>query len=51
MLARFLELLAREMLLRPQGLKAVDTAWLEKMRGLVAGTDIDLDAALGPEDQ
>lgn len=45
----FLALLARDMQEHPEALRAVDAAWLERVRTLVEDLEIDLDAPL-PDD-
>ncbi len=42
----FLSFLADDMARNPQGLVALDAALLERVRGLTAGTEVDLNAAL-----
>lgn len=47
----FLAFLARDMTARPERLRAVDAALLKRIRPLIAGVAVDLDAPLSPCDE
>ena len=47
----FLEFLARDMQLHPEHVEALDPAWLENIRSLVADVEVDLDSPLSPDDE
>lgn len=47
---RFLAFLAQDMASHPERVVGVDTALLDRIRPLVADVNVDLDAALLPED-
>jgi antitoxin PrlF len=50
-LGQFLGFLARDMASHPERLQAVDAARLERLQSLVAGIELDLDAALSADDE
>lgn len=50
-LEQFLHLLARSIQAQPDRLRGIDAAWLARMRSLVAGVEVDLDALLDPDAQ
>jgi antitoxin PrlF len=43
--------LARDIATHPERVKAVDSAFVERLRARVKGVEVDLDAALSPEDE
>jgi len=47
---KFLAFLAKDMLAAPDRLKPVTVEWVEKMRGLVAGVEFDIDQPLSDDD-
>jgi antitoxin PrlF len=49
-LGQFLGFLARDMAEHPERLQAVDGGLAERLRSLVGGIEVDLDAALSAED-
>ncbi|MFN7888518.1 MAG: type II toxin-antitoxin system PrlF family antitoxin [Betaproteobacteria bacterium] len=50
-LGAFLDFLARDIARRPRALKALDKAWVERLRALTGRAKIDLDAPLAPQDE
>lgn len=50
-LEKFLGFIAQDIESRPQVLRAIDSTWLNKVKSLVEGVDIDLDAPLTPDDE
>jgi antitoxin PrlF len=50
-LDQFLQFLARDIASHPAQLQAVDFALVERLQGLVGDIDLDLDAALSPDDE
>jgi antitoxin PrlF len=50
-LGKFLDLLARDIATRPERLRPMDAALLKRVRALVGGMKVDLDAALSPDDE
>ncbi|MEH6726855.1 MAG: type II toxin-antitoxin system PrlF family antitoxin [Hyphomicrobiales bacterium] len=50
-LGAFLNLLETDIAAHPERLTAFDGGLRERMQALVGGTDVDLDAALSPEDE
>jgi antitoxin PrlF len=50
-LAAFLGFLARDMAEHPERLKAVDADFAQRIRALVGGMDVDLDAPLSADDE
>ena len=46
----FLHVLAREIVSHPEKLQGLDAALVERLQGLVGDIDVDLDAALSPDD-
>ncbi|NIJ42615.1 antitoxin PrlF [Parvibaculum indicum] len=50
-LGAFLDLLEKDVREHPERLRAFDGALLERMKALVEGVDVDLDAALSPDDE
>ena len=51
MLGPFLAFLASDMALHPERLQAVDAGLVHRLRTLVGGVDVDLDAALSVDDE
>jgi antitoxin PrlF len=49
-LAPFLDFLARDMVQRPERLKALDADFAQRIQALVGGVEVDLDAPLSAED-
>ena len=47
----FLSFLARDMEAHPERVQAVDAQFVERVRGLVRGVEVDLDAPLSDEDE
>lgn len=50
-LSAFLDFLARDLTQNPHLIKPLDAAWVQRIQHLVEGVDVDLDAALSPEDE
>jgi antitoxin PrlF len=50
-LGQFLGFLARDIERHPEHLRAVDTRVLKRIRSLVGGVEVDLDAALSADDE
>jgi antitoxin PrlF len=50
-LGQFLDFLARDMALHPEQLQPLDADLVARAKSLVAGIEVDLDAALSPEDE
>jgi antitoxin PrlF len=50
-LGRFLDLLARDIASQPSRMRAVDSALVARLRNLVKGVDVDLDAPLAVDDE
>ncbi len=50
-LGPFLQLLASDITLHPDRLRAIDPGLVQRARDLVAGVELDLDAPLRPEDE
>ena len=50
-LAAFLGFLARDMAEHPERLKAVDADFAQRIRALVGGMEVDLDAPLSADDE
>lgn len=51
MLARFLDFLASDLQRHPGRVRGVDRSLLTRVRGLVKGVKVDLDAPLAPDDE
>jgi antitoxin PrlF len=47
----FLGFLARDVVEHPERLEALDAELLQRIRGLIDGVEVDLDAPLRPEDE
>jgi antitoxin PrlF len=50
-LGAFLQFLARDMTEHPQHLRSVDAGLVERIRSLVAGIEVDLEAELSADDE
>lgn len=50
-LGQFLDFLARDMANNPQHLQALDGKWLNRVRALTEGVEVDLNAPLSAEDE
>ncbi|MDA8390218.1 MAG: type II toxin-antitoxin system PrlF family antitoxin [Gammaproteobacteria bacterium] len=50
-LGQFLGFLARDIASHPERLQAVDAVLVHRLRSLVGGIDVDLDAALSADDE
>ena len=50
-LGQFLSFLARDIGERPEHLQALDAGFVQRIRGLTAGVEVDLDAALAEDDE
>lgn len=50
-LGGFLNFLAQDLSAHPERLRAVDAAFVERLRDLVGGMEVDLDAALSADDE
>lgn len=50
-LGHFLQFLASDIADHPDRLQAMDAAFVERLQSLVGGTEVDLDAALSPDDE
>jgi antitoxin PrlF len=50
-MGQFLNFLAKDIAAHPERVKAVDASFVERLRARVDGVEVDLDAALSPEDE
>ncbi len=50
-LGQFLDFLARDLAAHPQRLQAVDAGLVRRIRSLVGGVEVDLDAPLSADDE
>jgi len=50
-MSQFLSFLAKDIAAHPERVKAVDAGFVERLRGLAEGVDVDLDAALACDDE
>ena len=50
-LGQFLDFLAADITRHPERLQAVDAGFVRRLRSLVDGVDVDLDAALAADDE
>jgi antitoxin PrlF len=50
-MGEFLNFLAKDIAAHPERVKAVDASFVERLRARVEGVQVDLDAALSPEDE
>jgi antitoxin PrlF len=50
-LESFLRFLERDLADHPERIRAIDTGLVERLRALVAGVDVDLDAPLSADDE
>lgn len=50
-MGQFLHFLANDIAAHPERVKAVDAGFVERLRGLTEGVEVDLDAALSPDDE
>lgn len=48
---RFLDFLARDVTRHPERLQSLDARFVQRLRALTEGVDINLDAALSPDDE
>jgi antitoxin PrlF len=47
----FLGFLAKDIVQRPERVKALDSEFADRLRALTHGVDVDLDAVLSPDDE
>jgi len=50
-LTHFLQFLAGDITAHPERLQAVDTGWVQRIRSLVGGVELDLDVPLSADDE
>ena len=50
-LRQFLRSLAEDIAAHPERLKAIDAKFLERLRGITEGVEVDVADALSPEDE
>ena len=50
-LGQFLDFLARDIVTHPERLQGVDAGLVQRIEALVGGIEVDLNAALSPEDE
>lgn len=50
-LGQFLDFLAADITRHPERLQSIDAGFVQRLRSLVNGVEVDLDAALSPDDE
>lgn len=50
-MATFLDFLANDIAAHPERMKLLDSGFADRLRALTHGVEVDLDAALSPEDE